>query len=244
MLAEGKIVHGKSPAGAPILFVPKPEGGLRLCVDYRQLNKLTIFNKYPLLLIIEWWERVVGATIFTKLDLKDYYHLICIQNGDEWKTAFRTRYRHYEYKVMPFGLVNAPATFQAMMNTILREFLDHGVVVYLDNILIYSKTWKEHKSLVKEVLARLECHDLAVSLKKSVFHVDIVEFLGYIVGNKGVSMSEKKVENIINWRPLRLVKDIQIFIGFVNFYWRFIENFSKVCKPITDTLRTKGEKQL
>ena len=182
MLAEGKIVHSKSPAGAPILFVPKPDGRFRLCVDYRQLNKPTILNKYPLPLMTELWERVAGATVFTKLDLKDGYHLIRIRKGDEWKTAFRTRYGHYEYKVMPFGLVNAPATFQAMMNTILREFLDHGVVVYLDDILIYSKWLEDPKALIKQVLARLERHDLAISLKKSVFHVDTVEFLGYIVG--------------------------------------------------------------
>ena len=136
MLAEGTIVQSKSPAAAPILFVPKPEGRLRLCMDYRQLNKLTILNKYPLPLMTELRERVAGARVFTKLDLKDGCHLIRIRKGDEWRTAFRTRYGHYEYKVMPFGLVNAPATLQAMMNTISREFLDHRVVEYLDDIII------------------------------------------------------------------------------------------------------------
>ena len=125
---------------------------------------------------------------------------------------------------MPFGFVNAPATFQAMMNTILREFLDHGVVVYLDDILIYSKTMEEHEALVKQVLARLERHDLAVSLKKSLFHVDTVEFFGYTVGKAGVTMSEKKVESILNWQAPRSVKDVQILIGFANFYRRFIKN--------------------
>jgi len=145
---------------------------------------------------------------------------------------------------MPFGLVNAAATFQAMMNTILREFLDDGVVVCLHDILIYSKTMEEHQALVKQVQARLERHDLAVSLKKSVFHVDTVEFLGYIVGKAGVTMSEKKVESILNGRAPRSVNDLQIFIGFANFYRGFIENFSKVCKLITDTLKTKGGKHL
>ena len=119
---------------------------------------------------------------------------------------------------MPFGLVNAPATFQAMMNHILREFLDHGVVVYLDDILIYSKNQKEHEVLVKKVLERLEQHDLAVSLKKSVFHTKTVEFSGYIVGTDGVTMSERKVESILKWKAPRSVKDVQIFIGFANFY--------------------------
>ena len=244
MLGEGKIVHRKSPAGAPILFVPKPEGKLQLCVDYRQLNKLTILNKYPLPLMTELRERVAGATVFTKLDLNDRYHLIRIRKGDEWKTAFRTHYGHYEYKVMPFGLVNAPATFQAMMKGILREFLDHGVVVYLDEILIYSKSLEEHKALIKQVLARLERHNLAISLKKSVCNVDTVEFLGYIVGKDRVTMSKKKDESILSWKAPRSVKDVQIFIRFTNFYQRFRENFSKVCKPITDTLRTKGDKIL
>ena len=143
-------------------------------------------------------ERVASATVFTKLDLKDGYHLIRIWKGDEWKTAFRTRYGYYEYKVIPFGLVNAPATFPAMMNTIVQEFLDHGVVVYLDNILLCSKSVAEHKALIKQVLARLERHDLAISLKKTVFHVERVEFLGYLVGKDGVIMSEKKVESILN----------------------------------------------
>ena len=189
MLAEGKIIHSKSPAGAPILFVPKPDARLGFCVDYGQLIKLTILNKYPLPLMTEIQERVAGATVFAKLDLKDGYHLIRIRTGDEWKTALRTLYGHYEYKVMPFGLVNAPVTFQAMMNMILGEFLDLRVVVYLDDILIYTKSLKDHRALTKQVLARLERHDLAISLKKAVFHVDTVEFLGYIVGNDGVTMS-------------------------------------------------------
>jgi len=136
MFAQGKITHSQSPDGAPILFVPKSDDRLRLCVDYRQLNKLTILDKYPLPLMSELRDRVAGGTIFTKLDLKDGYHLIRIRKDDEWKTAFRTQYGQYKYKVMPFGLVNAPATFQHMMKKILHEFLDQGVVVYLDNILI------------------------------------------------------------------------------------------------------------
>jgi len=138
---------------------------------------------------------------------------------------------------MPFGLVNAPATFQAMMNKILREFLDHGVVVYLDNILIYSENYEEHIELVKKVLARLEEHRLAISLKKLVFHVPLVEFLGYIVAVDGVTMSERKVESIKKWRSPQSVKEVQICIGFANFYRRFIKDFSEICKPITETLK-------
>ena len=175
--------------------------------------------------------------MFTKLDLKDGYHLIRMRKGDDHKTAFGTRYRQYEYKVMPFGLVNAPATFQKMMNKSLREFLDHGVVVYLDNILIYSEKMDDHIKLVQKVHDRLEQHDLAVSLKQSVFHQDEVEFLGYIVKTSGVTMSDRKVKSVQNWARPRSVKEVQIFIGFANLYRRFIKDFSKVCKPITETLQ-------
>ena len=156
--------------------------------------------------------------------------MLQIKEGDEWKTAFRTQYAHYEYKVMPFGLVNAPAMFQAMMNPISRKFLDHGVVIYLDDILIYSKNEEEHVELVKKVLAQLENYDLAVSTKISVFHVREVEFLDYIVAVDGVTMSERKLQSIKDWKHPRSVKEVQIFIGFANFYRRFIKDFSKICK--------------
>jgi len=237
MMAEGKIADSKSHYGAPILLVPKPDGSLRLWVDYRNLNKLTILNKYPLPLMDELRDRIAGAIVFTKLDLKDGYHLIRMRKDDEQKTAFRTRYGQYEYKVMPFGLVNPPAMIQTMMNEILREFLDHGVVVYLDDILIYSENMDDHSKLVQKVLDRLEQHDLAVSLKKSVFHQEEVEVLGYILKTSGVTMSDRKVNSVQNWEHPRSVKEVQIFLGFANFYRRFIKDFSKVCKPITETLK-------
>jgi len=237
MIAEGKIADSESSYGAPILFVPKPDGRLRLCVDHRNLNELTLLNKYPLPLMEELRDRVAGGKEFTKHHLKDGYHLILMRKGDEPKTAFRTRYRQYEYKVMPFGLVTAPATFQAMMNKILREFLDHGVVVYLDNILIYSENMEHHINLVQKVLDGLEQHDLAVSLKKSVFHQEEVEFLGYIVKTSGVTMSDRKVKRVQNRAHLRSVKEVQIFLGLANFYRRFIKDLLQVCKPITVTLK-------
>jgi len=198
MLAERIIFPRKSPAGAPILVVATPDGRLPLCVDYCQLNKLTILNTHPLPLMTELRERGARATIFTKLELKDAYHLLPSKIEGEWKTAFHSRYGHYEYQVRPVGLLNAPATLQAMMNTILREFLDYGVVLYLDDILIDSKTMEEHEALVKQVLARLERYDLALSLKKCVFHVNTVEFLVYIVGQSGITMRAKKVESNLN----------------------------------------------
>ena len=232
MLAEGKVFYSKSPAGTPILFVTEPDGRLRSCVDYPHLNKLTILNKSPLPVMTELRDTVAGTTIFTKLDRKDSYYSIWIKKENEWKTAFRAPYWHYEYKVMPFGLVNAPAPFQVMMNTILWEFLDHRVVVYLDDILICSKTIEEHEAQVKQVLARLERLHFAVSLKKSLFHVKRVEFRGYIVGKSGVTMSEKKAESILNWRARGSVKNIQIVIGFITISRRFMEPSQKFANQI------------
>ena len=154
-MRKGWITPSTSPAGAPILFVPKKDGTLRLCVDYRGLNAVTVKNRYPLPLITEILDRLVGAKFYTKLDLRDAYHRIRIRVGDEWKTAFRTRYGHFEYRVMPFGLTNAPATFQAYINTAMHGLLDEFCIVYLDDILIYSETEEEHRQHVCAVLERL-----------------------------------------------------------------------------------------
>jgi len=183
MKRTGKIQRSTSPAGSPILFVPKPNGrGLRLCVDYRGLNKITIPNWYPLPLMQELQDRVQGAQWFTKMDLKNGFNLIRIREGDEWKSAFRTRYGLYEFKVMSFRLTNALSTFQDMMNHILSDVLDVGVLAYMDDILVYGKTRQEHDDLVKEVLRRLQENGLAVSPEKCVWRTQEVKFLGYVIG--------------------------------------------------------------
>jgi len=164
MLRTGKIRRSSSPAGAPILFVPKPHGrGLRLCVDYRGINRVTIPNRYPLPLMDELQDRTQGAQWFTKIDLKNGYHLIRMRDGDEWKTAFRTRYGLYEFLVMPFGLTNAPATFQDMIHHIFRDMIDLGLITYIDDLLIYALTIEEHNKIVCEVLKRLQANKLAVT---------------------------------------------------------------------------------
>jgi len=174
--------------------------------------------------------------VFTKLNLKDGDHHILMREGDEHMTALQTRYGHYQSQVMPFGLVNAPATFQTMMNKILREFLDHEVVVYPHGILIYSENMPEHIKEVRQVLDRLEQHDLALSLKKSIFYQEEVEFLEYIIKTNGVTMTDGKVKSVQNCAHPISVKEVQILIGFANLYRRFIKDFSKVCKPITERL--------
>ena len=163
-------------------------------------------------------DRVRGSTIFTKIDLKSGYNLIRMRKGDEWKTTFRTRYGHFEYLVMPFGLANAPRTFQNMMNEILRDLLDVRVVVYIDDILIYSSTIEEHQKMVKEVLSRLHANGLAVSLEKCEWNQPKVEFLGYIISQEGIGMAEDKIRSILDWPTPSRLRDVQSFLGFANFY--------------------------
>ena len=189
MLHSGKIRSGKSSACAPILFVPKKEGRcLRLCVDYRGLNKVTIINRYPLPLMNELRDCVRGAKIFTKLDFKSGYNLIRIKEGDEWKTAFPMRYGLFEYKVMPFWLANSPAIFRNMMNEIFRDMIDLGVVIYLSDILIYSENDQDHIVLVKGVLEWIQEHQLAIAADKCEWHRSRVNLLDYISSPEGVDM--------------------------------------------------------
>ena len=232
-LANGFIRHSRSPGSAPIFFVKKKNGSLRLVVDYRGLNKVTIRNRYALPLIPNLLERLSGAKYFTKLDLRGAYNLVRIRPGDEWKTAFRTRYGHFEYTVMPFGLTNAPAVFQHMANDIFRDFLDIFTIVYLDDILIYSKTQEEHDEHVRQVLRWLREYGLYAKLEKCSFSQNQVEFLGYVVSSDGISMDPMKVQAILEWQTPLSVRDVQCFLGFANFYRKFIKNYSKVVLPLT-----------
>lgn len=240
-LAKGWIQESTSPAGSPILFVPKKDGALRLCVDYRGLNKVTIKNRYPLPLISEILDRVAGAKYFSKIDLKDAYHRIRIKPSDRWKTAFRTRYGHYEYVVMPFGLTNAPATFQAYINRALAGLVDIICIVYLDDILIFSKTEEEHEQAVRQVLERLRNHRLYANPRKCQFYVKEIEFLGFILSPAGVKMDPSRVSAIADWPTPTNHHEVQVFIGFTNFYRRFIESYSRTVTPLTRLLR--GGKQ-
>jgi len=240
-LVRGFIQPSTSPAGAPILFVKKKDGGLRLCVDYRGLNNVTIKNRYALPLIAELVDRLQGVKYFTKIDLRGAYNLVRIAKGEEWKTAFRTRYGHFEYKVMPFGLTNAPASFQSLVNSVLQPYLDRFAVVYLDDILIYSRTLEDHIRHVKLVLRKLRAHHLFIKLEKCQFHVSEVDFLGLIVGANGVRMDPAKVAAIAEWPPPKSLTDLQSFLGFANFYRRFVPNYSKNCCAMTNCLRTKAK---
>jgi transposase InsO family protein len=236
-LKKGFIRRSESPAGHPILFVPKKDGSDRLCVDYRKLNDMTIKNRYPLPNISELQDRLAGAQYFTALDLRGAYNLIRMKEGEEWKTAFRTRYGLYEYLVMPFGLTNAPATCQELINNVLRVHLDKTVVAYLDDILVYSKTLEEHIRHVTEVLECLRKADLRLKPEKCEWHKEEVEFLGFVVGRNGVKMSDKKIQVVKDWPKPTTVKGIQEFLGFVNFNRRFIKDYSKKALPLTRLTR-------
>ena len=222
-LANGFIRLSKSPARAPIFFDRKPNRSLRLCVDYRGFNNITIKNQYPLSLIgksLDWFGQ---AKRFTQLDLTNAYHRMRICESDKWKTAFRTRYSHFKYQVMPFGLSNAPATFQGYVNKILAEKLDIFVIVYLDDILIYTEDpGQPHVEAVRWVLDQLRKYSLFANLKKCCFHQDEVRFLGYVVSSKRISIEAEQIEVVRKWLEPKLAQDIQVFLGFANFYWQFI----------------------
>ena len=178
-------------------------------------------------------ERLNKAKVFTKLDQRNSYHLVRMAEEDEEKTAFRTRFGLYHWRGMPFGLCNAPATFQSMMDNMLHDLLDDGVIVYINDILVYSDDEKTNVKLVQEVLSGLDKAGLGVNLRKSSFHIKKVEFLGYIISEQGMEMSAPKVEEVQNWATLRKVKDVQEFLGFANFYRRLIKDFAKLAVPLT-----------
>lgn len=238
---KGFIRPSTSSSASPVLFVRKPGGGLRFCVDYRGLNAITKKNRYPLPLIDETLRQLQNSRIFTRLDLRGAYNLIRIRQGDEHLTAFRTRYGLFEYLVMPFGLTNAPATCQQFVNDTLRQFLDRFCVVYLDDILIYSQSHEEHKKHVRLILETLLKAGLYVKGEKCEFFTSSTTFLGFVVSTSGISMDPTKVSTITEWKPPANVKDLQSFLGFANFYRRFIGCYSAKVKPLTNLLKKNSE---
>ena len=231
-LSAGLIRPSSSPAGAGFFFVDKKDKSLRPCIDYRGLNDITVKNRYPLPLLSSGFELLSEAKVFSKLDLRNAYHLVRIREGDEWKTGFNTPSGHYEYLVMPFGLTNAPAVFQALVNDVLRDMLNVSVFVYLDDILIFSPDEVTHQKHVRQVLQSLLTNHLYVKAEKCEFHVSSVSFLGYIVGEGEFKMDPEKTSAVEKWPTPTSRKETQRFLGFANFYRRFIRNFSSVASPL------------
>ncbi|KAI2665243.1 Transposon Tf2-8 polyprotein [Labeo rohita] len=236
-LAQAFIQPSTSPATSSF-FVGKKDGGLRPCIDYRQLNSQIIQQPYPLPLVPAVLEELCGAQVFTKLDLRSAYNLIRIRAGDEWKTAFVTPTGHYKYRVMSYGLSISPSVFQTFMNEVFREFLHRFVIVYID-ILIYSRNMAEHRHHVQQVLHKLCEHRLYLKLEKCEFHRPSVHFLGHIISAEGVQMDQGKVSVIQEWPQPLTVKELQRFLGSANFYRRFIKDYSIITAPLTSLLRGK-----
>ena len=233
-LSKGFIRPSRSPSAAPIFFVPKKDGSLRPCIDYRQLNANTIPDRHPLPLINQLLDRLSGARYFTSLDLKGAYNLLRIRPGHEWKAAFRCQYGHFEPLVVQFGLINAPAVFQRFINSIFLDLLDICMVVYLDDLLIFSSTLESHISHVKTVLSRLSENHLVLKPSKCSFHQSSTSFLGHIVSQSGVTMDPSKVEAIKNFPTPQSVTELRSFLGMANFYRRFIPSYSKISLPLTN----------
>ena len=220
-----------------MLFVKKKDGTLQLCVDYRQLNKMTVKNKYPLPKIDELFDQLKGASLFLKIDLQSEYHQLRIKDTDVHKTAFRTRYGHYESLVMLFGLTNAPVAFMDLMNRVFRPYMDRFVVVFIDDIVVYSKDWENHDTHVRVVLETLRREKLYAKLSKCEFWLNEVSFLGHIVSEEGIQVDSKKVEVIIEWKPLRNVTEVHSFMGLAGYYRRFVKGFSMTAAPMTRLLQ-------
>ncbi|WVZ64083.1 hypothetical protein U9M48_013652 [Paspalum notatum var. saurae] len=239
LLEKGFIRRSVSLWGAPVLFVNKKDGTLRLCVDYRELNAVTIKNKYPLPRIDDLLDQLKGAKYFSKIDLRSGYHQMKIQEEDIPKTAFVTRYGHHEFTVVSSGLTNAPAYFMNMMNLILMEELNQFVVVFIDDILIYSENRKEHEKHLRVVLEKLRKNRLYGKFSKCEFWLKKVALLGHVLTAEGVSVDPKKIEVVSNWKTPRNVTKIRSFLGLARCYRRFIENFSKIAKLMTELLKDK-----
>ncbi|GJY08814.1 putative reverse transcriptase domain-containing protein [Tanacetum coccineum] len=238
---KGFIRPSSSPWGAPVLFVKKKDGSFRMCIDYRELNKLTVKNRYPLPRIDDLFDQLQGSSIYSKIDLRSGYHQLRVREQDIPKTAFRTRYGHYEFQVMPFGLTNAPAVFMDLMNRVCKPYLDKFVIVFIDDILIYSKDEKEHEEHLKAILELLKKEQLYAKFSKCEFWIPKVQFLGHVIDSRGIHVDPAKIESIKDWASPKTPTEIRQFLGLAGYYRRFIEGFSKIAKLMTK-LTQKGIK--
>ncbi|GJU11803.1 putative nucleotidyltransferase, ribonuclease H [Tanacetum coccineum] len=220
---RGFIRPSTSPWGAPVLFVKKKDGSFRMCIDYRELNKLTIKNRYPLPRIDDLFDQLQGSSVYSKIDLRSGYHQLRVRDEDIPKTAFRTRYGHYEFQVMPFGLTNAPAVFMDLMNRVCKPYLDKFVIVFIDDILIYSRNKEEHANHLRIILELLRKEKLYAKFSKCDFWIRIVQFLGHLIDSQGLHVDPAKIEAVKNWTSPTTPTEVRQFLGLAGYYRRFIE---------------------
>ncbi|KAJ0726607.1 putative nucleotidyltransferase, Ribonuclease H [Helianthus annuus] len=232
LLEKGFIRPSSSPWGAPVLFVKKKDGTFRMCIDYRELNKVTVKNRYPLPRIDDLFDQLQGSCYYSKIDLRSGYHQLRVRDEDVSKTAFRTRYGHYEFLVMPFGLTNAPAVFMDLMNRVCKPYLDKFVIVFIDDILIYSKSQEEHEQHLRLILELLRKEQLYAKFSKCDFWLREVHFLGHVVNKDGIHVDPSKVDSIRNWPAPRTPTEIRQFLGLAGYYRRFIKDFAKTAQPL------------
>ncbi|KAL9258971.1 Retrovirus-related Pol polyprotein from transposon 17.6-like protein, partial [Drosera capensis] len=237
LLEKGYIRPSVSPWGAPVLFVKKKDGSMRLYIDYRELNKITIKNRYPLPRIDDLFDQLQGASVYSKIDLRSGYHQLCIKAEDISKTVFRTRYGHYEFMVMPFGLTNAPAVFMDLMNRVFKPYLGHFVVVFIDDILVYSRDHREHEEHLRTTLKTLRENELYAKFKKCEFLLTEVALLGHVISGEGVKVDPKKIEAITEWSRPTNMTEVRSFLGLAGYYRRFVEGFSKIAIPLSKLTR-------
>ena len=241
LLDKGFIRPSASLWGASILIVKNKDGSIRLCIDYRELNKVTIRNKYPLPRIDYLFDQLRGSQVFSKIDLRSGYHQLRVKEEDIPKTAFWTRYGHYEFLVMPFGLTNVPTVFMDLMNRVFHEYLDSFVIVFIDDILVYSKSQEEHEEHLRILLQILRDRKLFAKFKKCEFWMDRVVFLGHVISRDGITVDPSKIEVVVNWARSSNVSVVRSFLGLAGYYKRFVEEFSCIATPLTRLIKKNAK---
>jgi hypothetical protein len=243
IMKKGYICQSVSPWGAPVLFMKKKDGTLRLCIDFRQLNKVIVKNKYPMSRIDDLFDQLKDEKIFSKIDLRSGYHQVRIKDEDISNTAFRKRYGHYEFTVVPFGLSHAPFVFMCLMNGVFRDYLDKFVIIFLDDILVYSKSEEEHEQHPRMVLQVLRENQLYAKLSKCSFYQEKIHYLGHIISKDGIVVDPEKIKAIRGWSVPKNVTEVRSFMGLAGYYKGFIAGFSRIAHPITSLQRKEKKFQ-